>query len=189
MTIDLSKYVGKTINVELGDGIKESGEILKSTSTKYPYWFKDHCYTKEGLGLNGPNIIRIISGEDHFTGIAQRAPHINLDDFVGQKVYVKLARGSDHFTSVSDWFEQEGSNENLPDEYYLDNLSNYYHQNGENSLGFPSLDISEIYGEGAYKVITKPTFDDPDNPTRIDQAKQLLSQMSEEEIARLLKSL
>jgi small nuclear ribonucleoprotein (snRNP)-like protein len=176
--MDLSKYVGKTINVELGDGIKVYGELLTSTSNKYPYWFKDHCYTKEGLGLNGPNIIRIISGEDHFTGIAQRAPHINLDDFVGQKVYVKLTNGSDHFTSVK----------NLPDEYHLADLSNY-HQNGENSIGFPSLDIAEIYGEGAYKVITKPTFDDPDNPTRIDQAKQLLSQMSEEEIARLLKSL
>lgn len=176
--MDLSKYVGKTINVELGDGIKEYGELLTSTSNKYPYWFGGHCYTKDGLGLNGPNITRIISEVNDFTGIAQRAPYINLGDFVGQKVYVKLTNGYNHFTSVED----------LPDEYHLDDLSNY-HQNGENSIGFPSLDIAEIYGEGAYKVITKPTFDDPDNPTKIDQAKQLLSQMSEEEIARLLKSL
>lgn len=175
--MDLSKYVGKTINVELGDGKLESGKILRSSSIRYPYQFKDHCYTEEGLGLNS-HITRIISEVNDFTGIAQRAPWINLGDFVGQKVYVKLTNGSDHFTSVED----------LPDEYHLDDLSNY-HQNGKNSIGFPSLDIAEIYGEGAYKVITKPTFDDPDNPTKIDQAKQLLSQMSEEEIARLLKSL
>ena len=97
-----------------------------------------------------------------------------LDDFVGQKVYVKLGRGSEHITNVSPIY----------------NLSEVgqYKKNGTSASCNEHWAILEIYGEGAYEISTKSTFDNP-NDNQIEQAKQLLSQMNEEQVAKLLKSL
>ena len=174
MTIDLLKYVGETITAQLGDGRIKTGTVLKSSSKTYPCTFNSFSYTKDGTGYTQPNIVRIISVEQQFKGIAQKTPNINLDDFVGQKVYVKLDRGSEHITNVSSTY----------------NLSEVgqYNKNGTSTSGNEHWDIVEIYGESAYEINTKSTFDNPNN-YKIEQVKQLLNQMSEEEIAKLLKSL
>jgi hypothetical protein len=93
---------------------------------------------------------------------------------VGQNVYVKLAMGSEHITNVTST-------------YNLFEVG-LYNKNGTSASRNGNWDIVEIYGEGAYEINTKSTFDSP-NDYQIEQAKQLLSQMSEEQVAKLLKSL
>jgi small nuclear ribonucleoprotein (snRNP)-like protein len=171
MTIDLSQYVGKIITVRLNNGNILSGQLIKHSRRNDLYNFRGFCYDKEGMGFNCSSIVKVISVEK-FTGITQRAPNINLDDFVGQKVYVKLARGSEHI-------------ETLDDSYYLNGIAGY---SKEGVTSSPGWSIVEIYGEGAYEISTKSTFDNP-NDYKIEQARQLLSQMSEEQVAKLLKSL
>ena len=174
MTIDLSQYVGKTITVEFDDGLVLTAPVHYNVGGKYPYIIDGSYYTNYGMGWGKPNIIKIISPTKLLDGIAQKAPNINLEDFVGQKVYVKLGRGSEHITNVSPIY----------------NLSEVgqYKKNGTSASGNEHWAILEIYGEGAYEISTKSTFDNP-NDYQIEQAKQLLSQMSEEQVAKLLKSL
>jgi hypothetical protein len=175
MTIDLSKYVGKTIVVELHDHSVLAGPLVKENYSDmvYPYKICGWLFNESGVGMSKPKIIKILTLFEG-NGIAQKAPNINLDDFVGQKVYVKLGRGSEHITNVSPIY----------------NLSEVgqYKKNGTSASGNEHWAILEIYGEGAYTINTKSTFDNP-NDYKIEQAKQLLSQMSEEQVAKLLKSL
>jgi hypothetical protein len=174
MTIDLSQYVGKTIVVELRDQSVLAGPLVKDTpypDIVYPYKISGWLFTESGVGMSKPRIIKILTPfEDK--GIAQKAPNINLDDFVGQKVYVKLARGSKHITKVT-------PNYNLSE-------VGQYNKNGTSTSGNEHWAIVEIYGEGAYEINTKSTFDNP-NDHQVEQAKQLLNQMSEEQIAKLLR--
>jgi hypothetical protein len=173
MTIDLSQYVGETITAQLGDDSFLTGQVFTDESSGFPYRICGYWFQRYGTGCSRANIVRILSSEKTFNGIAQKAPNINLDDFVGQKVYVKLARGSEHITNVT-------STHNL-------NEVGQYTKNGTSASGNEHWAIVEIYGKGAYEINTKSTFDDP-NDHQIEQAKQLLSQMSEEQIAKLLKS-
>jgi small nuclear ribonucleoprotein (snRNP)-like protein len=175
MTIDLSQYVGKTIVVELRDQSVLAGPLEKDNFPYivYPYKISGWLFTESGVGKSKPRIIKILTPfEDK--GIAQKAPNINLDDFVGQKVYVKLGRGSEHITRVTPI-------------YTLSDIGQY-RKNGTSRSGSEHWSIVEIYGKGAYTINTKTTFDNP-NDNQIEQAKQLLSQMSEEQVAKLLKSL
>jgi hypothetical protein len=175
-TIDLSKYVGETVGVQLGDDSFLTGQvsISQSSKDKFPYVICGYWFQRYGVGYTRAKIVRILPFEKIFSGIAQKAPNINLDDFVGQKVYVKLGRGSEHITNVSPIY----------------NLSEIgqYKKNGTSASGNEHWAILEIYGAGAYEINTKSTFDNP-NDYKIEQAKQLLSQMSEEQVAKLLKSL
>jgi len=174
MTIELSKYVGKYITVTLGNDRTITGVLQANDSSKYPYMINGYWYSNDGIGCSQPNIVRIISEEQTFNGIAQKAPNINLDDFVCQKVYVKLANGYEDIRSISN-------------SYYLEGVGHYDNKDGTCNSN-PTWNIVEIYGEGAYQIKTKPTFDEP-NDAQIEEAKQMLSQMSEEQIAKLLKSL
>lgn len=175
MTIELSKYVGKYITVTVGKNDRTITGVLQSNdSSKYPYMINGYWYSNDGIGCSQPNIVRIISEEQTFNGIAQKAPNINLDDFVGQKVYVKLANGYEYIRHIRN-------------SYYLERVG-YYDKDGKILRSCPTWNMVEIYGEGAYEIKTKPTFDGP-NDAQIEEAKQMLSQMSEEQIAKLLKSL
>jgi hypothetical protein len=174
MVIDLLQHVGETITVQLGDDSFLTGQVSTSEAPEFPYVICGYWFQRYGTGVSRANIVRILSSEKTFNGIAQKAPNINLDDFVGQKVYVKLARGTEHITNVSPIY----------------NLSEIgrYGKNGTSASGNENWDIVEIYGQDAYEINTKSTFDNP-NDYQIEQAKQLLNQMSEEQIAKLLKSL
>jgi hypothetical protein len=175
MTIDLSQYVGKTIVVELRDQSVLAGPLEKDTHYSdivYPYKISGWLFNESGVGMSKPKIIKILTPFEE-SGIAQKAPNINLDDFVGQTVMIK--------TRMDEYFVGE-----LDEGLYLGNLCSY--SKTGYSLRNGNLDIMEIYGRGAYEINTKSTFDNP-NDYKIEQAKQLLSQMSEEQIAKLLKSL
>jgi len=178
MTINLSQYVGKKIIAELMNGSVLAGEVEDTideqwADDQYPYKLCGWLFNECGQGMSNPQIVKIQTCFDG-NGIAQKAPNIILDDFVGQRVYVKLGRGSEHITNVSPIY----------------NLSEVgqYKKNGTSASGNEHWAIVEIYGEGAYEINTKSTFDNP-NDYQIEQAKQLLSQMSEEQVAKLLKSL
>jgi small nuclear ribonucleoprotein (snRNP)-like protein len=171
MSINLSRYVGKTIAVELHGGSVLAGPLTKKDypDSGYPYEISNRVFTEGGLGMTQPRIIKVlIPSMDG--GIAQKAPNINLDNFVGQRVYVKLDRGSEHIANVNSTY----------------NLSEVgrYNKNGTSASGNGYWNIDEIYGERAYEINTKSTFDNPndDDDSQIKQAKQLLSQMSEEQI-------
>jgi hypothetical protein len=173
MTIDLSQYVGKTITVQLGDDSFLTSKVSTHDSPTFPYVICGYWFQKYGTGRTCANIVRILSSEKTFNGIAQKAPNINLDDFVGQTVMIK--------TRMDEYFVGE-----LDEGLYLGDLCSY--SKTGYSLRNGNLDIMEIYGKGAYEINTKSTFDNP-NDNQIEQAKQLLSQMSEEQVAKLLKSL
>jgi hypothetical protein len=129
--------------------------------------------------MSKPRIIKILTPfEDK--GIAQKAPNINLKDFVGQCVCIKL---SDMKSKLVVHLSSSTAGE-----YAIPGVGRF---KADGSWWISSVgegDIEEIYGEGAYEINTKSTFDNP-NDYKIEQAKQLLNQMSEEQIAKLLKSL
>jgi hypothetical protein len=184
MTINLSQYVGKKIIAELIDGSVLAGEVEYTIneswhSEPYPYSINGWLFNKCGYGMTKPRIVKIRTSFDG-SDIAQKAPNINLDDFVGQNVYVKLKSGK-YLLRV---LEKKSKNV-----WYLHALLEY-RKNGTPCISQSDdrWDIEEIYGEGAYEINTKSTFDNP-NDYQIEQAKQLLSQMSEEQVAKLLKSL
>jgi len=179
MTIDLSQYVGKKIIAELMDGSVLAGEVKERRINEYPYKLCGWLFNECGQGMTKPQIVKIQTCFDG-NGIAQKAPNINLDDFVGQNVYVKLKSGK-YLLRV---LEKKSKNV-----WYLHALLEY-RKNGTPCIpqSDDRWDIEEIYGEGAYEISTKSTFDNP-NDYQIEQAKQLLSQMSEEQVAKLLKSL
>jgi small nuclear ribonucleoprotein (snRNP)-like protein len=175
MTIDLSQYVGKNIIVQLAGNYVLQGVVTDSYRNNYPdypYKIDGWAFNEQGRGLSKGPIVKILTPFEG-NGIAQKAPNINLDDFVGQTVMIK--------TRMDEYFVGE-----LDEGLYLGNLCSY--SKTGYSLRNGNLDIMEIYGKGAYEINTKTTFDNP-NDNQIEQAKQVLNQMSEEQIAKLLKSL
>jgi len=188
MTINLSQYVGKIITYRNeGNDIIAGKVSLNNINVLFPYAIDHHFFNNKGVGWTAPSVISIVSVESVFSdGIAHSAPNINLHQFVGQTVYVKLSSG-DFYTGTLYLYEVS-SEESL----YL--LNGYrYKLNGElYGDGFTvSWNIVEIYGEGAYEINTKGTFDlplKPENP-KIKQVKELLNEMTEDEVAKLIKSL
>ena len=180
MTVNLSGYDNKTVTVELSDGTIKTGKVLRHEDKRFTHVFDKCLYTQYGVGFSGLGIVRVISMKGDFKGIAQKAPNINLEDFSGQNVYVKLKSGK-YLLRV---LEQKSKNV-----WYLHALMEYK-RDGTHCItqSDDRWDIEEIYGEGAYTIQTKSTFDEPED-SQIKQAKELLSQMSEEQVAKLLKSI
>jgi small nuclear ribonucleoprotein (snRNP)-like protein len=185
MTINLSQYLGKVITYRDRNDNNITGKVFLSHNKNFPYEINNYYFNNIGVGWTASNILSIMSVESvMLDGIAHSAPNINLHHFVGQTVYVKLSSG-DFYTGILYLYDESRS-------LYL--LNGYrYKLNGElNGDGLKvSWNIVEIYGEGAYEINTKGTFDlplKPENP-KIKQAKELLNEMTEDEVAKLIKSL
>jgi hypothetical protein len=186
MTINLSQYVGKVITYRDRNDNNITGKVFLSHNKNFPYEINNYYFNNIGVGWTAPNILSIVSVESvMLDGIAHSTPNINLHQFVGQTVYVKLSSG-DFYTGPLYLYSSEKS-------LYM--LNGYrYTLNGElnGDDGFTvSWNIVEIYGEGAYEINTKDTFDlplKPENP-KIQQVKELLNEMTEDEVAKLIKSL
>lgn len=185
MTMNLSQYVGKPVKCELRSGKILVGvvEIRDNTNSNYKYrindYFYNYSYTVDGIGLVNSQIIRITQMNQDFNGIAQKYPNINLDDFVNQTVMIVNRSGEKHITKLM-------KDSDLDDCYY----TMKYNTSRKDGYSFENCnwDIMEIYGEGAYEVNTKSTFDEPEDK-QIQEAKELLHKMNEEQIAKLLKSI
>lgn len=178
--IDLSKYVGKEVICILNSNQTLSGELefFKSNPNDYCYVVDGWQFTITGKGLSKPQI-KSIQLKNPMTGIAQQHPNINLEDFEGQRCYVKW----------NDGVEAVGRN-------IVPSLSGYWDVPGNSHCSYKSdgthpsytLHVTEIYGEGAYEIITKDTFDAPSDDV-VTKATEALKDLTEEQIAKVLHAL
>ena len=179
--IRLSQFVGKHVVCKLKSGDTLIGLVQTrqswAKSEDYHYEVGGHVYSLWGTGYSKEDIVSIemIEPEHQFTGLAQKAPNINLDLFADQTVLVKFRNGWEHIGKLHGL-------------YYLANIDSVFCRDGTTKCLNKDWSIHEIYGEGAYKIVTKPTFDEPIDP-KVEEAKKLLDQMTEEQVAKLLKSL
>jgi hypothetical protein len=177
--IDLSKYVGKEVICTLANNkiLSSKLEVLpKVTTTPYCYVVAGWQFNKTGKGLSRPQI-KSIQLKNPMGGIAQQHPNINLEDFEGQVVYAKWKNGLTILGRV--WYDEEDSWWNLGMNCELS--SGGITQNWENH-------IQEIYGEGAFQITTKDTFDAPSDDV-VKKATEALKDLTEEQIAKVLHAL
>jgi hypothetical protein len=183
MTINLSEYVGKVITYVNRENEIITGEVsLNYVNDNFPYVINKFHFDEVGHGFTAPSILSVIvNGSIPFAtvkldGIAHQAPNINLKDFVGQTVMIKTRQNQFHIAELN----YNGSS------YNIGELSSY--TKAGHSFYDGDCDIVEIYGQGAYEFQTKSTFTEPEDP-KLKQAKELLNELTEEQIAKLLKSL
>jgi small nuclear ribonucleoprotein (snRNP)-like protein len=181
MTIDLSKYIGQEVVATLANGGTLSGVVkFNNDSESYPYAINVWFFDRSGEGFTMPYITSITPiNPSPMDGIAQRSPNINLKDFEGQNVYVKWSNGeymtgTVSKTSYNEWL--------VSDRGYLNKSGKYI------VCPTNSSHIEEIYGEGAYEIKTKQTFDEPSD-NAVEKAKEAIKDLTEEQIAKLLHSL
>jgi hypothetical protein len=180
--INLSKYVGRKVILTLDDNETLSGE-LQLFIKKFINYDSPYCYavsgclfTITGKGLSKPQI-KSIQLKNPMTGIAQQHPNINLEDFEGQRCYVKW----------NDGVEAIGCVKSL--NHYWD-VPGYCRSSFKKDGTHPSytLHVTEIYGEGAYEITTKDTFDSPSDDV-VTKATEALKDLTEEQIAKVLHAL
>jgi hypothetical protein len=186
--INLSKYVGKEVILTLDNNETLFGEIqfLKKHHSPYCYmvdWYQftktgeGYQFTKTGEGLSRPQIISI-QLKNPMTGIAQQHPNINLKDFEGQRCYVKWNDGVERVGCVS---STTSNGWDIPGKSQC-----AFQKDGTNTTY--ALHVTEIYGEGAYEIITKDTFDAPSDDV-VTKATEALKDLTEEQIAKVLHAL
>lgn len=180
--VDLSQFLGKHVVCKLKDGSTLIGLVKKTKqewakSEAYYYEVGGFVYSLWGKGYLKEDVVSIelVEPKPQFTGIAQKAPNINLDLFVDQTVLVKFKNGRKHIGK-------------LHGHYCLSKFDSDFYQDGTTKSFIKDWSVHEIYGEGAYEIVTKPTFDEPLDP-KVEEAKKLLCQMTEEQVAKLLESL
>jgi hypothetical protein len=185
--IDLSKYVGKKVKCIFDTttpplvGTVSFTNPTHSLCDEYPYNIANWIFTSTGNGMSMPQIVTITEVSD-MNGIAQRYPNINLNDFESQEVYVKFKSGKCLLRTL------EKKSKNI---FYIHALMEYKKNGTPSSPGLQSDDrwvIQEIYGEGAYEIKTRETFDEPTD-IAVEKAKEAIKDLSEEQIAKLLHSL
>ena len=178
--IDLSKYIGKKVKCTFGKGSSPLVGTVSFTSPKhyccdeYPYNIANWLFTPTGDGMSMPQITEITE----VSGIAQRHPNINLNNFKDQMCIVKWSNGRVNYDKVC--YDEE-------DSWWAICLTEGISSDGS-LRGAASLYITEIYGEGAYEIKTKETFDEPFDEA-VEKAKDAIKDLSEEQIAKLLHSL
>jgi hypothetical protein len=172
MTIDLSKYIGQEVVGTLADETKIIGTIkFINEWESYPYSISGWFFNKKGKGYTRSQITSITPINPTMNGIAQCSPNINLSDFEGQKVYFKCVNDNEMFGTVVKSLSSNRCYVNIPC-----------------GGSFITSDLQEIYGEGAYEIKTKSTFDEPSD-SAVEKAKEAIKDLTEEQIAKLLHSL
>jgi small nuclear ribonucleoprotein (snRNP)-like protein len=178
--IDLSRYVGKEVILILDNNETLSGEPLffKNHHSAYCYEVSGWQFTKTGKGLSKPQI-KSIQLKNPMTGIAQQHPNINLEDFEGQRCYIKWSDGKEFIGTI-----KYSTTESF---WYICGGHSLYYKDGTGSHS-KNAPIEEIYGEGAYEITTKDTFDAPSDDV-VTKATEALKDLTEEQIAKVLHAL
>jgi hypothetical protein len=167
--IDLSKYVGKEVICTLEGGEIHSGLVRElDPAYKFPYGIGRCDFDISGKGCSKSQI-ESIQLKNPMTGIAQKHPNINLEDFEGQRCYVRWSDGEDAIGCV-----------NCRPGYWI--------IPGNGTHSHFELHVKEIYGEGAYEITTKDTFDAPSTDA-VEKATEALKDLTEEQIAKVLHAL
>jgi hypothetical protein len=177
--INLAKYLGKQVILTLLDNRTLSGELqfLKNHPDTYCYVVSGWQFNTTGEGWSKPQI-KSIQLKNPMTGIAQQHPNINLEDFEGQRCCVKWNDGVEGVgcvkSNICGWWDIPGTDCQF---FGKDGM----HQN-------KVLYVTEIYGEGAYQITTKDTFDTPSDDV-VTKATEALKDLTEEQIAKVLHAL
>jgi hypothetical protein len=176
--IDLSGYVGREVILTLDNNETLSGELQlfehhSSSYRAYRYKVDEFVFNKTGQGFSKPQI-KSIQLKNTMTGIAQQHPNINLEDFEGQRCYVKWSDGRVEigFVKPNGLLWQVATTLNVI----------------KAGIVKPSSFIQEIYGEGAFDVTTKDTFDSPSDDV-VTTATAVLKGLTEDQIAKVLHAL
>jgi len=177
--IDMSKYVGKQVILTLNNNETLSGEIqFIKNQDAYCYVVSGWQFTITGKGWSKPQI-KSIQLKNPMTGIAQQHPNINLEDFEGQRCYIKWSDGKEFIGTIK--FST------LSHFWYICGGHSLYYKDGTNTYS-KNVPVDEIYGEGAYEIITKDTFDTPSDDV-VKKASEALKDLTEEQIAKVLHAL
>jgi hypothetical protein len=183
--IDLSKYVGKEVILTLNNNQTLSDELkfLKKHHSPYCYLVDGYQFTQTGEGLSKPQI-ESIQLKNPMTGIAQKHPNINLEDFEGQRCYVKWSDGRGSIGTILRRVSSSGRSF-----WEVVGSHSLYNKDGTRTdIHSKNAQVYEIYGEGAYEITTKDTFDAPSDDV-VTTATEVLKGLTEDQIARVLHAL
>jgi hypothetical protein len=176
--IDLSKYVGREVICTLEGGEIHSGLVRElDPAYKFPYGIGRCDFDKTGKGYSKPQI-ESIQLKNPMIGIAQQHPNINLEDLEGQRCYVKWSDGVEAIGCVKS-LTCVGWDIPGTDNRFFGKDGVYQNR---------ALHVYEIYGEGAYEITTKDTFDAPSTDV-VEKATEALKDLTEEQIAKVLHAL
>ena len=183
--IDLSEYVGREVILTLDNNETLSGELqfLKNRHNSYCYVVSGWQFNKYGNGFSRPQI-KSIQLKNTMTGIAQQHPNINLEDFEGQRCYVKWSDGRGSIGTILRRVSSSGSSF-----WEVAGRRDLYNKDGtRTNIQSRNAQVKEIYGEGAFDVTTKDTFDSPSDDV-VTTATAVLKGLTEEQIAKVLHAL
>jgi hypothetical protein len=159
--IDLSQLVGQKVVCKFKEERDFMGEVKLISNKQFPYCICNYHFNANGEGYTHQDIksVSLLTETPPLTGIAQKHPNLNLNDFTdGDTVYVKWKSGREEIVETTAL---------LNSNYYL---------------------VEEIYGPGAYHVVTKEIPDEPTDPA-VEKAKEAVKNLTEEQIAKLIHSL
>jgi small nuclear ribonucleoprotein (snRNP)-like protein len=186
--IDLSEYVGRKVILTLDNNETLSGEVQlfenhSSSYRTYRYKVDEFVFNKTGQGFSKPQI-KSIQLKNTMTGIAQQHPNINLEDFEGQRCYVKWSDGRGSIGTILRRVSSSGSSF-----WEVAGRSDWYNKDGtRTNTQSRNAQVKEIYGEGAFDVTTKDTFDSPSDDV-VTTATAVLKGLTEDQIAKVLHAL
>ena len=181
--IDLSKYVGKEVIYTFNNGEARSGVVITKSEKTYPYEISGYWFNKTGKGYSVPQI-ESIQLKNPMIGIAQKHPNINLEDFEGQRCYVKWSDGRGSIGTILRRVSSSGRSF-----WEVVGSHSLYNKDGTRTdIHSKNAQVYEIYGEGAYEITTKDTFDAPSDDV-VTTATEVLKGLTEDQIARVLHAL
>jgi hypothetical protein len=177
--IDLSQLVGQKVVCKFGICSDLIGRVELSDRMEFPYSIANYHFTFNGEGYTHQDIksISLLKEIPPLTGIAQKHPNINLEDFRDQKVFIKWST-----LGIPHSFVQY----NKYGEYWNVGNDTGFHKDG--TIKNSSIYIEEIYGPGAYYIVTKEIPDEPTDPA-VEKAREAVKNLTEEQIAKLLHTL
>lgn len=190
MIINLDKYLGQEVQIELRNGEDYVGLVSECRDSSFEFKFKignaPKIYSKSGyygIVFAAPyDIVSIkpITKTMKFAGLAQKPPNIDLSKFNGKNVLIRLNK---EYMGLHNQFIGKVNSNNSQT---CIEIGGYNFTNAGDRANYPTQWITEIYEEGAFVIETKEI---PDVDPEVEKAKEAVKNLSEEQIAQLLHSL
>lgn len=190
MIIDLEKYLGQEVQIELRNGEGYIGLVREIRDSCFSFRFivgnAPKTYNSLGYYTNNACVephdivsIKPFTKTMKFTGLAQKHPNIDLNNFIGKTVLIRLNK---EYMSLSAQFIGKVSKE-----FDYITINGFSFTTSGKRYSHPTKQwITEIYDEDAFSIETKEI---PDVDPEVEKAKEAVKNLSEEQIAQLLHSL
>jgi hypothetical protein len=177
--IDLSQLVGQKVVCKFVGHRDLIGPVENSGGKDFSYSILGYYFNANGEGWSHEKIKSISTYKEIplLTGITQKHPNINLEDFRNQKVFIKW---STLHTSINTVYYDEEN------QYWCADFNTNLRKDGTHEI-YANY-IQEIYGPGAYHIVTKEITDEPTDPA-VEKAREAVQGLTEEQIAKLLHTL